>query len=152
MNTVLAFSVIVLIFVLMGLAETEAFQKKIASGKNQDIARRVMTAGKKISEKFQKYMLVRTLASIATGIAVWLFILLMGLELASAWGVLSFAVSYTHLVQFDSGEIVVFVLIGLMVIRFVIGSLIEPIFSGSAPVSYTHLREQIGRASCRERV
>ena len=53
MNTVLAFSVIVLIFVLMGLAET-GFQKKIASGKNQDIARRLMTAGKKISEKFQR--------------------------------------------------------------------------------------------------
>lgn len=63
----LAFSVIVLIFVLMGLAETETFQKKIASGKNQDIARRLMTAGKKISEKFQAYMLVQTLASIATG-------------------------------------------------------------------------------------
>ena len=147
MNTVLAFSVIVLIFVLMGLAETEAFQKKIASGKNQDIARRVMTAGKKISEKFQKYMLVRTLASIATGIAVWLFILLMGLELASAWGVLSFALNYmpyigplvvtvlpalTAFIQTGSTETALFVLLGLVLIQFVIGNYLEPVFSGTA--------------------
>jgi len=92
-------------------------------------------------------MVVRTVASIATGFAVWGFAHVVGLELAAALGVLSFALNYLPyvgalaaivfptlfaFVQFDSGEIVIFVLIGLMVIRFVIGSLIEPIFSGSA--------------------
>jgi len=146
-NTVLAFSVIVLIFVIMGLAEIETFQRKIASGKNQDIARRILIAGKEISEKFQKYMLVRTAASIVTGLAVWLFVLFMGLELASAWGVLAFALNYLpyigslivtvlpalmSFVQTGSVETALFVLFGLLAIQNVIGSYIEPVFSGSA--------------------
>jgi len=146
-NTALAFSVIVLIFVIMGLAETEAFQKKIASGKDQDTTQRLLTAGKQISEKFQKYMLVRTVASIVTGLAVWLFVLFMGLELASAWGVLSFALNYLPyigplvvtvlpalmaFIQTGSTETALFVLLGLLVIQFVIGSYLEPVFSGSA--------------------
>jgi AI-2 transport protein TqsA len=146
-NTVLAFSVIVLIFVIFGLTETEAFQKKIALGKDQDTTQRLLTAGKQISEKFQKYMLVRTIASIVTGLAVWLFVLLMGLELASAWGVLSFALNYLPyigplvvtvlpafmaFIQTGSTETALFVLFGLLLIQFAIGSYLEPVFSGSA--------------------
>lgn len=130
-NTVLAFSVIVLVFVIMGLAETEVFQRKIGSGKNHDIARHLLTAGTQISKKFQKYMLVRTVASILTGFAVWLFVRQMGLELSSAWGVLSFALNYLPyigplvvtvlpalmaFVQTGSPETALFVLLGLLLI------------------------------------
>jgi len=144
---VLAFSVIVLVFVIMGLAEIEVFQSKIASGKNQDVARHLLTAGAQITRKFQKYMLVRTVASILTGLAVWLFVLLMGLELSSAWGVLSFALNYlpyigplvvtalpalTAFIQTGSPETALFVLLGLLLIQFAIGSYLEPLISGSA--------------------
>lgn len=146
-NTVLAFSVIVLVFVIMGLAEIEVFQRKIASGKNQDVARHLLTAGAQITRKFQKYILVRTVASILTGLAVWLFVLLMGLELSSAWGVLSFALNYlpyigplvvtalpalTAFIQTGSPETALFVLLGLLLIQFAIGSYLEPLISGSA--------------------
>jgi len=146
-NLLVAFAVLVFIYVIMGLAETKGFQEKIASLENEDTSRRLLQAARQIGQKFRKYMVVRTVASIATGFAVWGFAHVVGLELAAALGVLSFALNYLPyvgalaaivfptlfaFVQFDSGEIVVFVLIGLMVIRFVIGSLIEPIFSGSA--------------------
>ena len=146
-NTVLAFSAIVLIYVIMGLAETEAFQKKLALGEEHSTGRRLLTAGKQISEKFQKYMLVRTVACIVTGLAVWLFVRLMGLELATAWGVLSFALNHLPyigplivtvlpalmaFIQTGSTETAFIVLFGLLVLQFVIGSYLEPVFSGSA--------------------
>ena len=39
-------------------------------------------------------MLVRTQLSVLTGIAVWAFALLTGLELAAAWGIIAFALNY----------------------------------------------------------
>jgi len=146
-NTVLAFAVLVLLYVIMGLAETEAFQKKIAALKNHETSRRLLTAGRRIGEKFRTYMFVRTIASIATGLAVWGFALFMGLELAGAWGVLAFALNYLPyigsvvvtallalfaFVQTGSGETAAIVLVGVMAIQFVIGSYLEPVFSGSA--------------------
>ena len=146
-NLLVAFAVLVFVYVIMGLAETKGFQTKIASLNDEDTSWRLLQASEQIAKKFRKYMAVRTVASIATGFAVWGFAHVVGLELAPALGVLSFALNYLPyigalaaivfpalfaFVQFDSGEMAIFVLIGLVVIRFVIGSLIEPIFSGSA--------------------
>ena len=39
-------------------------------------------------------MLVRTLLSLLTGLAIWGFALLAGLEPAIAWGLLAFALNY----------------------------------------------------------
>jgi len=146
-NTALAFSFIVLLFVVMGLAETPSAREKIAASLDQDTTRRLLAAGKEICDKFQKYMLVRTIASIATGIATWAFIKLLGLQLAAAWGVLAFALNYlpyigslivtvlpavTAFIETGSPETALLVLVGLMILQFVIGSYLEPVFSGSA--------------------
>jgi len=146
-NTALAFSFIVLLFVVMGLAETEQAREKIVSGLDQDTTRRLLAGGKQISDKFQKYMLVRTIASVATGVATGALIWIMGLELAVAWGVLSFALNYlpyigsllvtvlppvTAFIETGSVQTAVIVLVGLMVIQIIIGSYLEPLFSGSA--------------------
>ena len=146
-NTALAFSFIVLLFVIMGLAETPATREKIVASLDQDTTRRLLAAGKDISEKFRKYMLVRTIASIATGVATWLIIKLLGLQLAAAWGALAFALNYlpyigsllvtvlpavTAFIETGSPETAFLVLAILMVMQFVIGSYLEPVFSGSA--------------------
>ena len=44
--------------------------------------------------KFQRFMLVRTLMSVSTGIAIWGFASIVGLELATAWGVIAFVLNY----------------------------------------------------------
>ncbi len=146
-NTALAFSFIVLLFVVMGLAETSSAREKIAASLNQDTTRRLSAAAREICNKFQKYMLVRTIASIATGIATWAFIKLLGLQLAAAWGALAFALNYlpyigslivtvlpavTAFIETGSPETALLVFVSLMVIQFVIGSYLEPVFSGSA--------------------
>jgi len=146
-NTILAFAVIVLVYVILGLAETDAVQARIASLENQETGRRLLEGGRKISEKFRTYMFVRTIASIATGLAIWGFVQFMDLEMAGAWGVLAFALNYLPyigslivtvlvplfaFVQFGSVETPLFVFLGVLVIQFVIGSYLEPVFSGSA--------------------
>ncbi|HEY8213102.1 MAG TPA: AI-2E family transporter, partial [Methylocystis sp.] len=146
-NTILAFAVIVLVYVILGLAETDAVRARIASLENQETGRRLLEGGRKISEKFRTYMFVRTIASIATGLAIWGFVQFMDLEMAGAWGVLAFALNYLPyigslivtvlvplfaFVQFGSVETPLFVFLGVLVIQFVIGSYLEPVFSGSA--------------------
>jgi hypothetical protein len=44
--------------------------------------------------KLRRYVLVRTLMSVVTGILVWAFISLCGLPLALEWGVIAFALNY----------------------------------------------------------
>lgn len=146
-NTILAFAVIVLVYVILGLAETDAVRARIASLENQGTSQRLLESGKKIGGKFRTYMFVRTIASIATGLAVWGFSQFMDLELAGAWGVLAFALNYLPYIgslivtallplfafmQFGSIETTLFVFWGVLVIQFVIGSYLEPVFSGSA--------------------
>lgn len=146
-NTILAFAVIVLVYVILGLAEAEAVRARIASLENQETSRRLLEGGRKIGEKFRTYIFVRTIASIATGLAVWGFVQFMDLQMASAWGVLTFALNYLPyigsliitallplfaFVQFGSFETPLIVFLGVLVIQFVIGSYLEPVFSGSA--------------------
>jgi AI-2 transport protein TqsA len=146
-NTILAFAAIVFIYVILGLGETEAITSRIAALKNRETSGRLILAGTRIGAKFRTYILVRSVASVATGLAVWAFVRFMGMEMAGACGVLAFALNYLPyigsfivtillpvfaFVQFGSFETPLFVLLGVSVIQFVTGSYLEPIFSGSA--------------------
>jgi AI-2 transport protein TqsA len=146
-NSLIGFSLLVFIFMAMGLLEVETFGKNLASVGDQTNGQRLAAAAVKIARKFRQYMLVRTVASVATGLIVWIFALLVGLELASAWGVITFALNYIPfigpliatalpslfaLVQTGSWEMAVFVLATLTVVQFLIGSYFEPLFTGKA--------------------
>ncbi|ARN81791.1 AI-2E family transporter [Methylocystis bryophila] len=147
LNTMAAFAALVFLYVVMGLAETEVVQENIARLEDPDLARRLLAAGRGIGEKFRSYLLVRTVASIATGLAIWGFVASMRLDLAGAWGVLAFALNFLPyigsvlvtlllplfaLAQADSPATAVYVLLGVSIIQFAIGSVLEPVFSGSA--------------------
>jgi AI-2 transport protein TqsA len=146
-NIVVGFALVVFIYVIMGLVETESFQKKLASLRDEETSRRLLQASDQTAKKLRKYMIVRTIASVATGLLVWGFIALMGLELAAAWGVLSFILNYLPyigplivtvfpalfaFVQSGSVEIALIVFVGLGLIQLVVGSYLEPVLSGSA--------------------
>ena len=107
----------------------------------------LLTAAKEIAEKFQKYMVVRTTMSVLTGVVVWSFALVAGIELATAWGVIAFVLNYIPfigpliatvfptlfvLVQSGSWEVCFAVFVGLNFIQFVIGSYLEPRIAGAA--------------------
>ncbi len=147
LNTMAAFATLVFLYALMGLAETEAVQENITKLKNQDLARQLLAAGRGIGEKFRSFLLVRTSASIATGLAIWGFVAFMRLDLAGAWGVLAFALNFLPyigsilvtvllpvfaLIQADTPVTAIYVFLGVSLIQFVTGSLLEPLFSGKA--------------------
>ena len=92
-------------------------------------------------------MLVRTLLSMLTGITIWGFALLTGLEPAVAWGLLAFALNYIPFIgsfvatllpavfaiaQLDTWQAVILVFVGLAAIQFLIGNYIEPLVAGAA--------------------
>ncbi len=146
-NSLLGFSLLVFIFLAMGLLEVDEFGKNLKSVGGPTNGERLAAGVVKTARKFRQYMLVRTVASIATGLIVWIFAHLVGLELASAWGVITFALNYIPfvgpliatalpslfaLVQSGSWEMAVFVLATLTIVQFLIGSYFEPIFTGKA--------------------
>ena len=146
-NGLVGFSLMVLIFTMLGLLEVGDFRQKLQALRNGALAERMLAATASISGKFRKYLLVRTLASILTGLVVWGFTFALDIELAAAWGVIAFALNYIPVIgpliatvlptlftaaQFESWQMALLVFLGLNVIQFVIGSYLEPRFSGSA--------------------
>ena len=84
--------------------------------------------------------------SILTGVVVWSFALVAGIELATAWGVIAFALNYIPfigpliatvfptlfaLVQSGSWQLCLAVFFCLNAIQFVIGSYLEPRIAGA---------------------
>jgi predicted PurR-regulated permease PerM len=147
MYGLVAFAVITFVFTALGLLEVEIVKKNIERLDNKKIAQTILQAGTGIAAKFQKYMLVRSAMSVLTGLVVWVFALLAGLELATAWGVIAFVLNYIPfigplvatvfptlfaLAQFESWELAVIVFVGLNLIQFLIGSYLEPRIAGSA--------------------
>jgi len=147
LNRILAFAVVTFIFVMLGLLEVDIIQRKLASTEGGAIGPRLLATCDEIAGKLRKYMIVRSVMSGLTGIAIWAFAALMGLELAPAWGAIAFALNYIPFVgplmatllptlfalaQFGSWETAAAVFIGMNVIQFFSGSYIEPRVAGKA--------------------
>ena len=141
------FVVITFVFTALGLLEVEIARKNIEKLSNKEAARAILQASTQIAGKFQRYMLVRSAMSVLTGLVVWAFALVAGLELATAWGVIAFVLNYIPfigplvatvfptlfaLLQFGSWQLAVNVFVGLNVIQFLIGSYLEPRIAGAA--------------------
>ncbi|ALM86820.1 permease [Bordetella sp. N] len=100
-----------------------------------------------VGRKLRRYMWIRTIASILTGVTVWLFAMYAGLELATAWGGLAFLLNYIPFlgpllatlfptffafVQFESLQTTVFIFLILNVIQIAYGCYLEPRLAGNA--------------------
>jgi AI-2 transport protein TqsA len=107
----------------------------------------LLETSRRIAERLRKYMLIRTVASLATGVAVFIFTLSIGLDLAFAWGVIAFVLNYIPYIgtvvatilpvifataQFESWQAAAIVFGCLYAIQFVIGSYLEPVLTGNA--------------------
>lgn len=143
-NTFSGFSIGVFLLLTFGLTELGAFKARLnalSPGIGEDVSRTTSA----IAGKIRKYMLIRTSASIVTGLAVFFFTLSMGIDLAIAWGVISFVLNYIPYigplvavvlpvlfasVQFESWQTVIFIFGGLYLIQFLIGNYVEPVIAG----------------------
>jgi predicted PurR-regulated permease PerM len=142
-----SFSVIAFAFIVLGLLEVDIARQNIDRLDNASLRRSLLVGAEEIAAKFQKYMLVRTTMSLLTGVVVWSFALVAGIELATAWGVIAFVLNYIPflgpliatvfptlfvLVQTGSWEACFVVFAGLNFIQFFIGSYLEPRIAGAA--------------------
>jgi AI-2 transport protein TqsA len=146
-NTTMSFSLIVFVYVLLGLLEVGDAGRKIRAMDNREAARVLLDGSVATAAKLRRYLLVRTMMSVTTGALVWGFATLAGLPLAAEWGVIAFALNYIPFIgpliatvfptlfalsQFSSWQAVLTVFVCLNIIQFVVGFYIEPRVSGNA--------------------
>jgi AI-2 transport protein TqsA len=147
LNSATGFAVLVFVFVMLGLLEGEAFNARLRLPSAQPFGERILCANHEIGRKLRRFMAVRTAASVMTGLVVWIFALVAGLQLATAWGAIAFALNYIPflgpliatvfptlfaIAQFESWQMAVVVFLGLNIIQFVIGSYLEPLLAGAS--------------------
>ena len=99
-----------------------------------------LSAIEKFSQSAKRYLVIKTLISAATGLVIWLWLLILGVDYPVLWGMLSFLLNYVPnigpliaalpvallaLVQLGVGSALLTVL-GFVVVHIVIGNLIEP--------------------------
>jgi AI-2 transport protein TqsA len=145
-NSALAFWLIALTYVILGLLEVDDIRRKVETLPNRAAARMIIDGSAATAVKFRKYMLVRTQMSVLTGLFVGLFALATGLQFAAEWGVIAFALNYIPFIgpfiatlfptliamtQFDTWQAVIATFLCLNIIQFVIGSYVEPRLSGN---------------------
>jgi predicted PurR-regulated permease PerM len=127
--------------------EVSDFARKIRPMANGEAARVLLDGSAIAAAKLRKYMLVRTLMSALTGLLVWAFAAVAGLQHALEWGVIAFAFNYIPfigpffatafptlfaLAQFASWQAALGVFLCLNVIQFIVGSYVEPRACGTA--------------------
>ena len=145
-NTTLGFWLITLVYVILGLMEVDDLHRKAQAFLRPEAARALLSASGDTALKFRKYIEVRTLMSLATGLMVGAFAFAAGLQFAAEWGVIAFALNYIPFIgpfiatlfptllamaQFASWQAVLGVFVCLNIIQFVIGSYVEPRVSGT---------------------
>lgn len=145
-NGLAGFATLVFAFAVLGLLEVEDLASRLRKAGSRLGGIDLIAAGREMADHFGKYMLVRSIASVATGAAVWIVAYLVGLEHPAAWAAIAFTLNYIPflgplvatllptffaLLQFESLELAALVLVALTVVQFIIGSYLEPVFTGS---------------------
>ncbi|MCS6779532.1 MAG: AI-2E family transporter [Geminicoccaceae bacterium] len=141
-----SFTVVTLVFVALGLLEVEPASRRLARLERRELGALLLRGSAVLAAKLRRYMLVRTLVSALTGLAVGGFAALLGLELAPVWGVMAFTLNYLPfigpliatvlptalaIVQFQDLGTVLLVLLGLNLVQVLLGSVLEPRLAGS---------------------
>src|SRR5262249_38901442 len=130
----------------IGLLEVDDCKRRVESLEDRGLAQRLLRVSDEISVKFRKYVVVRTLMSVLTGLLTWGVALLALLPFVGSWGVVDFALKYIPFVwsfiasvlpsiftalQFESWQRGLIVFLALTAIQSFVGTYLEPLLSGS---------------------
>jgi AI-2 transport protein TqsA len=142
LSSVLAHAFLILLTVVFILMEMTDFPKKLRLVlKNPE---RSLSTIEKFSQHAKRYMVIKTLISAATGLVIWLWLLILGVDYPVLWGTLSFLLNFVPnigailaglpvallaLVQLGVGPALLTVL-GFIVVHIVVGNIIEPKLTG----------------------
>ena len=146
-NSMLGLIFLSFVFIALGLFELDEAPDRLNRLVGEERAKRWMEIARQVASKLRRYMVIRTVASVLTGVTVWLFAIYAGLELATAWGGLAFLLNYIPFlgplvatvfpaffafVQYGSLQTSLAVLVVLNCIQIVYGCYLEPRLAGSA--------------------
>jgi AI-2 transport protein TqsA len=142
----LATAVLIVLYVGFLFAERAHFTSKLANMfPDADRAERVEDIFRSITESVHRYILIKTVVSVLTGILVYIVLEFFGLEFAETWAILTVFLNFipnigsivataiptlAALVQFDSWTPVLLVFGIIGAIQFSVGNLIEPALMG----------------------
>jgi predicted PurR-regulated permease PerM len=138
----LATAILIVLYVGFLFAERAYFTSKLANlFPEADRAERVEDIFRSITRSVHRYVLIKTVVSVLTGLLVYGVLELFGLEFAETWALLTVFLNFVPnigsivataiptlaaLVQFDSWTPVVLIFTFIGLIQFSVGNLIEP--------------------------
>jgi AI-2 transport protein TqsA len=142
LSSVLTNAFLILLTVVFILLEAADLPKKLQVVlKNPE---RSFSTIKKFSQDANRYLVIKTLISAVTGLTIWLWLLIFGVDYPVLWGTLAFLLNYVPnigsiiaalpavllaLVQLGVGSALLAAL-GFVVVNIVLGNLIEPKLMG----------------------
>jgi AI-2 transport protein TqsA len=142
LSSVLTNAFLILLTVVFILLEAADFPKKL--GVVLKSPERSLSTIEKFGQKAKRYLVIKTLVSAATGLAIWLWLLILGVDYPVLWGTLSFLLNYVPnigaiiaalpvallaLVQLGAGSALLTIL-GFTVVHIVVGNIMEPKLTG----------------------
>ena len=147
-QSLVASLLLVLAYVGFLFAESGYVGKKIAAMfPDQRKARDTASLFATISESVQRYIWIKTVVSVLTGVACYVVLRLLGVDFAETWALLTFVLNYIPnigsivgvafpavlaLVQFETLGPFLILVISLTAIQLAIGSVLEPMLMGKS--------------------
>jgi predicted PurR-regulated permease PerM len=142
LSSVLTNALLILLTVVFILLEAADLPKKLQVVlKNPE---RSLSTIEKFSQSAKRYLVIKTLISAATGLLIWLWLLILGVDYPVLWGTLAFLLNYVPnigsiiaalpavllaLVKLGVGSALLTVL-GFAVVNVVVGNILEPKLMG----------------------
>jgi len=138
-------SLLAVTFLVLGMLEVGDFRTKVARAFGEAASARWSSAVRRIIANLHRYIVLRTIVGLVAGVAAGLFSWALGLELAFVWGLISFLAKYVPtvgptvaifpptlfaMVQFQSVEMVLVVLVGVALIQLLTGNYLDPLLQG----------------------
>ncbi len=133
---------LIMVTVIFILLEAASFPGKVQRAFGN--AEKTLNAFSEFAVGLNKYMAIKSLLSLLTGVAVWIFLSIIGVDFPLLWGLLAFMLNYIPtigsiiasvpavllaLVQFGGSQAAI-VAIGYLIFNASIGSILEPRMMG----------------------
>lgn len=136
---------LVIAFFVLGLVDVHAFWERFGAVLSTSKSTQWLKPIERMVNDFQRYIVVRTVVGLITGIAIWIFCTIADLDFAFVWGFLNFVLNYIPtlgsiigvipvsafaLMQFGFSIKALIVFLGTAGIQILMGTYIDPLLQG----------------------
>ena len=134
-------TLLVMLFLLFILLGRNQFVRKLSLAFEGQRSAKIAAIAENINRQVQKYIVMKTLISLATALLATIVLLYFDVEFAIIWGILTFLLNFIPsigsiiatilpvtiaTIQFESYLTIVTVLLLLTAIQFILGSIVDP--------------------------